>query len=97
MRVEYHPIIEYELHEIVEYYNECSYGLGTEFLNEFERQILKIASMPARWMLIESDIRRALMKRFPYVIYFRVLKNSSVRVTVVKHQHRHPDHGRNRR
>jgi hypothetical protein len=37
--VEYHPIIEYELHEIVEYYNECSQGLGTEFLNEFERQI----------------------------------------------------------
>ena len=48
MRVEYHPAIESELREIIEYYNKCSQGLGAEFLDEFERQILKIASMPTR-------------------------------------------------
>ena len=46
MRVEYHPALEKELLTIVEYYNQCSLGLGLEFLNEFERQILTIAAMP---------------------------------------------------
>lgn len=97
MRVEYHPAIERELSEIIKYYNGCTRGLGTEFLNEFERQILKIASMPTQWMIVENDIRRSLMKRFPYVIYFRVLGNDVLRVTVFKHQRRHPDYGRIRR
>ncbi len=97
MRVEYHPAIEQELREIIEYYNLCSQGLGVEFLNEFERQILKIAAKPTQWRVVEDDIRRALMKRFPYVIYFRVLENDVLRVTVAKHQRRHPDYGLGRK
>ncbi len=97
MRIEYHPDIENELREIIDYYNKCSSGLGDEFLNEFERQILKISSMPLRWKTVEGDIRRSLMKRFPYVIYFRVLENDVLRVTVVKHQRRHPSYGGSRR
>jgi len=97
MSVEYHPIIEHELREIINYYNKCSNGLGLEFLDEFERQILKIVSMPTQWMIIESDIRRSLMRRFPYMIYFRVVGSDVLRVTVVKHQHRHPSYGRHRK
>ena len=96
MRVEYHPAVEHELREIIEYYDKCAPGLGAEFLNEFERQILKIVSMPFRWMTVEGDIRRSLMNRFPYVIYF-ITEGESLRVTVVKHQRRHPDYGRDRR
>lgn len=97
MRVEYHPAIEQELRKVIEYYNLCSQGLGLEFLNELERQILKIASSPTQWRIVEYDIRRALMRRFPYLIYFRVLENDVLRVTVVKHQRRHPDYGLGRK
>ena len=97
MRIEYHPAIEQELRDIISYYNQCSSGLGTEFLNEFERQIFKIAAMPTQWRIVESDIRRALMKRFPYVKYFRVLKSDVLRVAVVKHQRRHPNFGLGRK
>jgi len=97
MRVEYHPIIEHELREIINYYNKCSNGLGLEFLDEFERQILRIVSRPTQWMIIENDIRRSLMRRFPYMIYFRVVGSDVLRVTVVKHQHRHPSYGQRRK
>ncbi len=97
MKVLYHPAIEHELREIIEYYDSCSPGLGTDFLNEFERHILKIASMPTLWKIIEGDIRRSLMNRFPYVIYFRELEDDILRVTVVKHQRRHPNFGRDRK
>ena len=47
--------------------------------------------------IVESDIRRALLKRFPFVIYFRFLENDIIRVLLVKHQRRHPSFGMKRR
>ena len=70
MRIEYHPAIEGEVVEIRDYYNEQSRNLGDDFINEFERQVLRIAAMPYRWMVVRGDTRRALMKRFPYLILF---------------------------
>ena len=93
MRIEYHPAVENELREIIKYYNQSFAGLGFEFLDEFEKQILKISSMPALWITVQDDIQRSLMERFPYVIYFRVIDNNVLRVTMVKHQRRHPKLG----
>ncbi|NTV66978.1 MAG: type II toxin-antitoxin system RelE/ParE family toxin [Chlorobaculum sp.] len=95
--MEYHPAIEDELRKIINYYNDCSTGLGTESLNEFEHQVLKIAANPFRWVAVKGAIRRSLMHRFPYVIYFRVVNDQTLRVTVVKHQCRHPKRGISRR
>lgn len=96
MRIEYHPAIERDLNDIIEYYNECTPGLGMRFLDEFERHILKITAMPNLWIPVEHTIRRSLMKRFPYVIYFRIIGVDVIRITVVKHQRRHPKYGNSR-
>ena len=96
MRVEYHPAIEGELREIKRYYEDRSPGLGIQFIDEFERQVLLLAANPERWMVASADIRRCLMRRFPYIIYFRRVGPEKIRITVVKHQRRHPDHGRER-
>jgi toxin ParE1/3/4 len=45
---------------------------------------------------VERDVRRVLMKRFPYVIYFRIVNDETIRITVVKHEKRHPSYGRKR-
>jgi plasmid stabilization system protein ParE len=97
MRIEYHPALESELREIIDYYEERSLGLGVAFLEEFERQVIAIAAMPERWMVVVHDIQRSLMKRFPYVIYFRVVAGSTIRITVVKHEKHHPRCGLSRR
>lgn len=68
-----HPSLADELEEIRNYYNSRSEGLGVDFVNEFERQVLQIAAMPERWMSVRGNIRRSLMKRFPYVILFRII------------------------
>lgn len=96
MRVEYHPAVEAELREIQRYYDEQSPGLGTQFIDEFERQVLLLAATPERWIVTVADIRRCLMRRFPYIIYFRYVGGDRIRITVVKHQRRHPDYGRER-
>lgn len=48
-------------------------------------------------MFVVHDIQRSLMKRFPYVIYFRAVDGASIRITVVKHEKRHPLFGLYRR
>jgi len=97
MRIEYHPSLHAELEEVRDFYESQSLGLGQDFVNEFERQILKIAAMPERWMIVRGDLRRSLMKRFPYVIFFRIIKDDAIRVTVVKHEKRHPSFGLRRK
>lgn len=97
MIIEYHPAVEGELQEIRDFYEKRSPGLGKEFTDEFERLVFRIAANPGRWMVIDSDIRRALMPRFPYVIYFRQIGSDRIRINVVKHQRRHPGHGRDRK
>jgi toxin ParE1/3/4 len=97
MIVEYHPAVQRELEAIRDYYEERVPGLGREFVDEFERQVLRIAATPIRWMAISGDLRRAVMPRFPYVVYFRQSQPDRVRITVVKHQRRHPAYGLERR
>jgi plasmid stabilization system protein ParE len=96
MTVEYHPAVQRELEEIRDWYDGRVPGLGGEFIDEFERQVLRIAASPDRWMVISNDLRRAVMPRFPYVVYFRQAQAGRIRITVVKHQRRHPAYGRDR-
>lgn len=96
MRIEYHPAIEGEVRVICDFYESRSVGLGKDFVDAFDAQMSKIAAMPERWMIARGDTRRALMNRFPFVIGFRILPGGVIRVTVVKHERRHPSFGRTR-
>ncbi len=96
MIVEYHPAVEGELAAARDFYESRVPGLGRDFVDEFERQVLKIAANPGRYMILERDVRRALMRRFPYLIYFRQPRPDVIRITVVKYARRHPAYGRER-
>ena len=97
MIIEHHPSIESELKDIINFDNKWSQGLGDEFIEEFNRQISLIALSPQQWVIIEDNIRRSMMRRFPFVIYFREIGGNTLRVTVVKHQRRQPNHGKDRK
>ena len=97
MKIEYHPAVADELEQIRDYYEDKSVGLGKVFVDELEHQLFNIAAMPSRWMVVRGDVRRSLMKRFPYVILFRSVDDEIIRVTVVKHEKRHPAFGLGRR
>jgi len=96
MILEYHPAFTDELEKIRDYYEEKSTGLGNSFADEFERQLLSISAMPSRWMFVRNDLQKALMKRFPYMDFFRVIDDETIRVTVVKHEKRYPALGMGR-
>ena len=55
----------------------------------------RILETSDRWRILEKDIRRFLMRRFPYSILHRI-GGEVVRILVVKHHSRHPDYWRKR-
>jgi plasmid stabilization system protein ParE len=69
--------------------------LGTRFRAELDSAAGRILEAPDRWGILEKDIRRFLMRRFPYSILYRV-EGEVVRVLVVKHHSRHPDYWKGR-
>jgi toxin ParE1/3/4 len=66
MRLSYHPDTEAELAEAARVYERKVPGLGARFRSEFESAVARILETPDRWRILEKDIRRFLMRRFPY-------------------------------
>ena len=52
------------------WYEERATGLGTEFLRAVDVILAEIRRMPERFPVIHPQCRRALLRRFPYAVYF---------------------------
>jgi plasmid stabilization system protein ParE len=70
------------------YEKQCS-GLGNQFLNEILDMCNKIAGNPNSFSVIHRETRRAVIRRFPFGIYYRIAQESII-VIAVMHGSRHP-------
>lgn len=93
MRVIYHPDAEMEMVQAALYYQSRQAELGSDFLGEIA--IASILEDPFRLPIVEHEIRRQFVRRFPYELYFRVL-NDELRVLAVKHHARDPSYWKTR-
>lgn len=84
-----------DLHAAAVWYQEQRRGLGHEFLDEVLSIFESVADRPLTYMLVYRRTRRALVRRFPFGVYFRV-EHSEVPVVAVIHGSRHPRHWKNR-
>jgi plasmid stabilization system protein ParE len=64
-------------------------GLGQQFLNELQVTYDRIAAGPAKYQRVANEVRRALLRRFPYAVYFAV-DGEDVVVLAVLHAARDP-------
>jgi toxin ParE1/3/4 len=95
MRLIYHPDAETELIGAARFYEARVPQLGAQFLDAVDRAVSLILQAPDRWRIIEADVRRYPMPRFPYFIYYRVLP-AELRILAFAHHRRHPDYWRYR-
>jgi toxin ParE1/3/4 len=95
MRIAYHPHAEGELVESARYYETQVPSLGGAFLDAIEGAVQVLQADPLRWRILEADVRRYLLPRFPFAIYYRVLPDH-IRILALKHHSRHPDYWRYR-
>ena len=91
----FHPEAALEFMESIEYYEECKKGLGYDFAAEVYISIQRILANPDAWQIIEKDIRRSLVRRFPFGILYTKEENE-IYILAVMNLHRDPDYWKNR-
>ncbi|HYW74414.1 MAG TPA: type II toxin-antitoxin system RelE/ParE family toxin [Pyrinomonadaceae bacterium] len=83
------PEAQSDIREAARWYEARESGLGLRFLGEVGTALNHIKSNPGAFPMIEENVRRALLHKFPYSIYF-VNEAEATAVIAVVHQHRRP-------
>lgn len=81
--------------EAATWYEAHRPGLGLEFILQLDAAIERAADFPEGYALQYREVRRVLMRRFPYAVYF-VFENNVVEVLAVLHQHGDPSSWKSR-
>ena len=79
-----------EVGEAYEWYDAQSQGLGSEFEVAFELQLKRLEQVPLLYSEVLSGVRRTLLPRFPYGVFY-VVKNDLVHILAVIHNARSPN------
>ena len=78
-----------EIGEAREWYELQSPGLGDEFLAAMELQLKRLEQAPLLYAEIIPRVRRALLPRFPFGLFYAV-RGNLVHVLAVLHDARNP-------
>lgn len=90
LSVAFHRAAQAELVEASAWYESKQQGLAAEFVAEIERCITLASERPAQFAVVRQDIRRVVVRRFPYCVYLKTEKSRIV-VLAVFHSSRDPN------
>jgi plasmid stabilization system protein ParE len=78
---------EAEAASAVDWYEAEQPGLGAQFLIELDATLGLVESDPLAYERVVGSARRALVRRFPYAVYF-TCDDEAIEVFAILHQHR---------
>lgn len=64
-------------------------GFGIEFASEIDSFLARIADTPEQFRKVRGDVRRAVLRRFPYTIHF-LLEADRIVLLAIFHVKRNP-------
>ena len=92
-----HPGAEHDIANALDFYSEHAGPVVAErFLEEFERIAKLLVKHPGLGIPTTRGRRTFPLKIFPYSVIYRNLE-SSIRILILRHQHRKPDYAGGRR
>lgn len=86
---------EHDVEDAARWYEKQRRGLGSEFLDEVRRTFRAISEQPFMYPVVARSTHRALVRRFPFGIYYRV-EQVAIVVVAIMHGSRHPQHWKER-
>jgi len=96
MRFSFHPKAEEEFNEAIDYYEDIELGLGYDFALEVHSTIERTVEFPKAWAVLERDVRRSLVRRFPYGILYSK-EQDGIFIVAVMNLHREPGYWKKRK
>ncbi|HEY5896718.1 MAG TPA: type II toxin-antitoxin system RelE/ParE family toxin [Burkholderiales bacterium] len=85
------PRAESDLRSAFEWYERRQRGLGREFLATVGRRLDEVQAFPEAHPIVYRNIRRAVVSRFPYVIFY-IVRPATIAVLAILHHARNPAH-----
>ena len=70
--VAFHPPAAAEIDRAYTWYQNVRVGLGDEFLGCIDAMVSRVARGPADYPMVYPEVRRALVHRFPYAMFYLV-------------------------
>jgi len=92
---EFLPEAEEEMNEAARFYESRKEDLGLEFLNEVQRTITSILAQPRSGPAVSPNIRRRIVRRFPFGVLYAIHSEKIV-VVAVAHLKRRPGYWKER-
>jgi toxin ParE1/3/4 len=89
LSLEYHPLARFDAIEAYDWYAERSQAAAAAFLDALDRAGAAIQRSPLLWGNYLSGTRRYLMKRFPYIVVYRVTEHR-IEIIAIAHGRRRP-------
>src|SRR4051794_27640987 len=84
------PEAQQDLEEAYAWYEARRPGLGENFLTTVDARIQQIARLPEASPLVHKNYRRAVVRKYPYVIFYEY-ENDTVTVYCVFHASQDPE------
>jgi plasmid stabilization system protein ParE len=78
-----------DIREAARWYESQRAGLGRAFVQQLDALLDRVRLNPMRHPMVYREVRRAIPRRFPYGVYYRI-DGSDVLVFAVVHLHRDP-------
>jgi len=72
------PAAAADVEKTYAWYETQSDGLGDEFLSVFQATLERLRADPSGAPVVHEEIRRHLLKRFPHVVFYRVVAGKVV-------------------
>lgn len=72
------PIAKREIQDAYDWYEDRRFGLGEEFLDTVHRALDRVAQAPLQFPKIRGEVRRAVLRRFPYALLYLVEPGATV-------------------
>lgn len=96
MKLRVLPEATREVIQTAAWYDDWRSGLGDSFISTYAARLEQIEEGPHRFPILETvdtphEIRRAVLRRFPYAIVYQMLDAAAV-VLAVMHLSRNPDY-----
>ena len=91
MQVRVGTVAREELAEARAWLNRQQPGLGSRFNDEIREAAERIARMPLMFPIDVGEIRKCHLRRFPYTLRY-ALRDDTIVILAVSHQHREPDY-----
>lgn len=84
-RVNILPAAQTDAEIAAEWYELQQNGLGIEFILEVDTAIARAAETPELYATQFREVRRVLVRRFPYAVYF-IFESNTIEIFAILHQ-----------